>query len=196
MFLPLRQGHTRSAAFHSRITCDNPRVDAIGFLQHPHALGKIPHCSRIQYAHRHTLSPQQRERLFFISTGSFQRHQLYFMLPAKSCQFRDPFRIVSKRTPWPSRLHKGFQGSRTNIHSTNDSRHGNLPCTCDRWSGDCSVVRDCGGGPRCSTTVVQPEGSRVPPPRKRLANLESLTATSHHNLPPLSRYKGSLFVCK
>jgi hypothetical protein len=72
--------------------------------------------------------------------------------------------------------------------------HGNLPCTCDRKSGDCSVVRDCGGGPRRSTTVVQPEGSRVPPPTQETPNSNLLRRACHHNMPPLSRYKGSLFA--
>src|ERR1700722_4220838 len=142
MLLLLGQRAARRAAFHLSKPRYDPCVDGIGFLQQTHTLGKIAHRPRIQNRYPHALRPQQREGLFLVSARRFQRHQLHTVFFAKISQRGDAFGTVSKRTPWPGRFHKGFQGSRTNIHSTNDSCHGNLPCTCDRWSGDCSVVRD------------------------------------------------------
>jgi hypothetical protein len=59
----------------------------------------------------------------------------------------------------------GHERGRRDIHSTNNSGHGNLPCKCDWESCDCSVVRDKGGGPWAERGWRTPEARREPPAR-------------------------------
>src|SRR5260370_23744073 len=92
-------------------------------------------------APRQSLGPQLREGLLFISAGGLHGDQLDTMLPAKLGQFSDTFAGVGKEVGDAVGADPSLQGTRRNIYSTNDLGHGNLPCTCDWKSGDCTVVR-------------------------------------------------------
>jgi hypothetical protein len=52
----------------------------------------------------------------------------------------DAFHGVGENVPSAVRADAGGEGARGNIHSTNDSGHGNLPCMCDRSH---ATVRSC-----------------------------------------------------
>jgi hypothetical protein len=77
------------------------------------------------------------------------------------------------------------------VHSTDDSCHGNLPCPCDGQSSDCPVVRDTAATGPNAPLRLWPEGRRAtvtarwvwrpPDPSQR---------RSHHHAAPMSRYKG------
>src|SRR5260221_13761420 len=85
----------------------------------------------------------------------------------------------------------GIEGLRGYINPTNQLGHGNLPCSCDCQSGDCSVVRDNGGGPKAHLRLW-PEGERAPSAARggRWPSAPS-QRRFHHTTPPPSRYKGA-----
>jgi hypothetical protein len=53
------------------------------------------------------------------------------MRVAEGSQLGDAFAAVGKRSSNAIAADTRFQRKRTNIHSTNDPGHGNLPCMCD-----------------------------------------------------------------
>src|SRR5262249_54755162 len=128
------------------------------------------------------LCPQQGKRLLFISPRSLHHHQLHLVLSTKGGQFGDPCDIVREATGRSFTPDPGLQRTRSNIHSTNDLGHGNLPCTCDWKSGDCSVVRASDGGPKAHTRFSKPEGSRAPSAARGVRSLRP----PHSDIPPQS----------
>ena len=69
-------------------------------------------------------------------------------------------------------LRRGRAGPRersaADIYSTDEVRHGNLPCPCDRQSSDCSVVRDTAAGGPMAHPRLLPEVGRAAARRARV----------------------------
>lgn len=127
-------GRSRSAGEGTFDLCepgDHASIDAIGFLQPPHAFGKAAHRARVENGYRQIQSPELAEGLFFISTGSLHGHQFDAVLVAEVSQLSDAFYDIRETALRPIATDPGLQRSRGNIDSTNDLGHGNLPCTCD-----------------------------------------------------------------
>src|SRR5215472_10265016 len=139
-------------------------IDAIGLLQQSHAFGKATDGPRIENGHGKTASPQLQESWFFVSTRGLHGHQLDSLLAAKLGQFSDALMTVGETMFRTLTTDAGVQITRRNIHSTNDLGHGNLPCTCDWKSGDCSVVRANDGEPHANPRWSPPQGQRASPP--------------------------------
>ena len=149
------------------------------------------HAARIDEGGLDAVAPQQGERPLLISAGRLHDDQGDALLAAEACQRSNALRVVVETRKTPFTANPRIQFLRRNVDSTNDSRHGNLPCPCDGRSSDCSVVRDNGGGPKAHPRL-RPEGTREPiaargsgrppiPSQRRKTNHTTLN----------SRYKGS-----
>jgi len=107
---------------------DHGRVDAIGLFQPAHAFGELAHRARVQDGDAQTLFREQGKSLLLVPAGGFHGHQLGPMRLAECRQFGNAFGVVGERVGRALLADASFQRIFRNIHSTNDPRHGNLPC--------------------------------------------------------------------
>jgi hypothetical protein len=143
------------------VSGDDARVDPVGLFQQAQALGQPSHRARIDDGAGHALGPQQAEGQLLISAARLHHHQLDRVPVAERQQRLHALGRSLDADLGPLKTDARVQPLTRNVHSTDDLRHGNLPCACDWKSSDCSVVRDRGGGPLAHPRL-QPEGSRAP----------------------------------
>jgi len=110
---------------------DQAGVAAVGFFQQAQALGKTTHRLRMQQQRWDAVGPEQGEGLLLVSSGGLPGDQVDMVMGAKGGQIGDAFWAVDKTVGGSIGPATDFQGTRGNIDSTNDLRHGNLPCACD-----------------------------------------------------------------
>lgn len=110
---------------------NHPGINAIGLLQQTHPFRKLAYRSRVENRYPQLLRPQQCERQLLIAATGFHGYQFYLVLAAESSQLAYAFLAVGETTLSSFPSNAGLQRIRSNIHSTNDLGHGNLPCTCD-----------------------------------------------------------------
>src|SRR5215472_5233329 len=162
----------------------------IGFFQPTHTFGKVAHSARIENNHGYPLRPQQRKRLLLISPGRLHGYQFHLMLSTKDGQLSDSLSRIGKTSSRTLGADPRLQGTRSNVYSANDLGHGNLPGTCDWKSGDCSVVRASGGGPKAHTRLFNRRDYGRRPPR---GGFDTSDPSQRHSITTLSllyRYKG------
>jgi len=119
---------------------DEAGVDGVGFFVPADALSEAAYLARVEDGHRQAVGREQREGLLLVAAGGFHGDQLGPMGVAEGGQLADAFHGVGENVPSAVRADAGGEGARGNIHSTNDSGHGNLPCMCDRSH---ATVRSC-----------------------------------------------------
>src|SRR5215469_11141356 len=106
-----------------------------------------------------------REGLLLVAAGSLHGHKFRPLLTAEVGQRGDTFCAVGERPCGAFPANARFQRILTDIHSTNDPRHGNLPCMCDRSH---ATVRSCvtwAAVPGLSDGEQSPQDEREPSAR-------------------------------
>ena len=122
----------RLGVFRLRIPGDHGGIDGVGLLQRTHALGKLPDGARVYDSHGEILLRKLSKGLLLIAAGGFHGDQFGLMGVAEGGQCVDALRVVGEGGGGAMLADARLQGLGSNIHSTNDSCHGNLPCKCDR----------------------------------------------------------------
>ena len=110
---------------------DHGGVDGIGLFQPAHALGELPDRAGVEDGDRQGMFGEQREGLPFVAAGGLHRDHLNLLGVAEGRQFGDAAGVVGKASRRAGAADRGVQPAGANIDSTNDTSHGNLPCTCD-----------------------------------------------------------------
>ena len=110
---------------------DEGCVDGVCFLKRAHALCELADGAWVEDGDGEMLLGEQQEGLLFVAAGGFHGDQFDVVLLAEGGQMLDAFRVVGENGLCAARADGGLQGAGSNIDSTNDSCHGNLPCKCD-----------------------------------------------------------------
>lgn len=125
---------------------------------------------------------QKQEGRPFVAARCLHRHQLDTLRPAQIGQSANPCRIVAEALKETHGTHIGIQPILRNIHSTNHSVHGNLPCACGWNQATIRSYVTIAAIPG-SSTVVTGGGKRATPPRLRLdGHPAEGTVTSFHRI--------------